>query len=402
MDTAVRRRIIELGEGIPLLLNMLAETAIAAGADAAHLPEVLEGAHEQRVLYVTRHYLERLRARASDTEDSRLWVEYDLTVCGAVPRAVSSPELLYALLCDLDGTQRRYTAATNCEDLYQRLARQPFVDTTARGLVYHALVREGVLDYLEHDMPSRLRELHRRAAAWYGANTATADQLYHRANEDYSTALAALRQAIEDALAQGDLPQMQSLIEAAEGLRLIAEDATWIELYKAELAWAESNQALAERRVQGLLRQNLSNAQSERLAHRMEAWFGFSGQGESERVAASQLIYFVWWARASGREEAEAAGALRLGEVARMQGQYEAARAHCQRALELHMASDNRLGMAVAEWDLGEVALMQGQYEAARAHYQRALELYTVSDNRLGHGRGRGGPWACGAHARSV
>ena len=42
-----------------------------------------------------------------------------------------------------------------------------------------------------------------------------------------------------------------------------------------------------------------------------------------------------------------------LGHVARMQGQYEAAPAHYQRALELHTASDNRLGMAGAEWGLG-------------------------------------------------
>jgi tetratricopeptide (TPR) repeat protein len=75
--------------------------------------------------------------------------------------------------------------------------------------------------------------------------------------------------------------------------------------------------------------------------------------------------------------------------VARIQNEYEAARAGYERALALFEAVGDRLGQANTLRAMGDVAYMQDDYDAARERYRRALALgeaignFTVRLNSL-------------------
>ena len=89
-------------------------------------------------------------------------------------------------------------------------------------------------------------------------------------------------------------------------------------------------------------------------------------------------------ARQTGHTGGEADCLYALGEVQRMQNEYEAAAAHYEQALALYRASGERLGEANCLRALGEVHRLQNEYEAAVERYQQALALYRAIGGRLG------------------
>ena len=74
----------------------------------------------------------------------------------------------------------------------------------------------------------------------------------------------------------------------------------------------------------------------------------------------------------------------RLGDVERMQANYEAARARYEAARPIYAAIGDRLGEANTIRSLGDVELRQANYEAARARYEAARPIYAAIGARIG------------------
>ena len=84
-------------------------------------------------------------------------------------------------------------------------------------------------------------------------------------------------------------------------------------------------------------------------------------------------------------DRAGQAGALNeLGLLQRAAGDYPAAVASCQQALELYRGLGDRLGQASALDNLGRAQLETGEYPAAAASLQQALALYRDLDHQVG------------------
>ena len=73
-----------------------------------------------------------------------------------------------------------------------------------------------------------------------------------------------------------------------------------------------------------------------------------------------------------------------LGEVARLQDDYEAATGYYEAALARYKEIGDRLGAAHCMWGLGEVARLQNDYEAATGCYEQALDAYETLGDRFG------------------
>jgi tetratricopeptide (TPR) repeat protein len=121
----------------------------------------------------------------------------------------------------------------------------------------------------------------------------------------------------------------------------------------------------------------------------------FSGEGEKHADAALRIasgMQRLWEMRgylSEGREQVETtlaqaktgsavlrADALRaLGTLARMQGDYTAARAALQESLQIHQEIENKPGIIRALCNLGVAVYDQGDYAGARSLFEEALEI---------------------------
>ena len=397
-ETQERQRLVEASAGIPLLLILLADLVLADSHALQGLAPREEMTHQQRVAYVVEHYLERLAAQASRAQDPRLWERYYLLLIGAVPRRVTGPDLLAALLQELPGMP--FSQGTPMEELRQRLARQAFVqDRGQQGLVYHELVREGVLAHLQATQPARWRELQGRAQAWFQAQGQEVEALYHRLLLAGEEGWAQVRAAIQEALEQGNWPAVQARIGAA-GQALDAlpspppEAQAWLTLFKARLAWAEGNKTVAFDRLHRVVFNNaLGKELLEAAAACLEAWLpalqelppASSGDELPELPPGVPSPLLLWWAQMRTRPALHGALLLKLGQGALDQEDTPRAGEAYRQALELYRGLGHRLGQADALWGLGAVALDQGDYPRAGEAFRQALEL----SQGLGHRRGQ-------------
>ncbi len=89
-------------------------------------------------------------------------------------------------------------------------------------------------------------------------------------------------------------------------------------------------------------------------------------------------------AERSGYERGQANTLRALGDVARMENEYGAARGYYDRALPVYEQIGDRLGQAHTLLALGDVARMENEYAAARGYYDRALPVYEQIGARLG------------------
>lgn len=230
-DTPTRRAILELAEGIPLLLMLLAELAAHKSGQLFAAPEGPPPEGQQaRLNYVVEHYIRRLEVEAQDDREAA--ERYRLLLYNAVPRRIPNDGLIAALLRDLPGMV--YPAGPDSRALFNRLRRESFVhEDAAGGLVFHEVVREGFLAHLKASDRQRWRELHRRAAAWWQAEGDEVEALYHAVQADYEGVIGDLRRRIEAALEAKEWSQAQALIGATTELDLQPADQAWMTLYKA-------------------------------------------------------------------------------------------------------------------------------------------------------------------------
>ncbi|MBC8253148.1 MAG: tetratricopeptide repeat protein, partial [Ardenticatenia bacterium] len=386
-DTPVQRQVIELAEGVPLLLQLLADLAAAAPGKSLGLPtDTVPAAVEARITYVIEHYLKRMKAEAEAQGDAALWQRYWLLSCGAIARRIPSGGLLQALLQDLPGTP--FDVRSNYDSLFQRLGQEAFVQIgPSDDLIYHELVREGFLAALRREDVQRWQELHRRAAGWFQAQGEETEALYHGVQRDYVGTMQTLRQRIEAALQAQAWQEAQGLIGTTTEIVLEADDWAWMMLYKAELAWGEDNQALAQQRLHRLIGQELPADLQERMAARLETWFGFNETMDAEEAAekhSQRLHILLWWASRRSLKGVQAHALRGLGQVALRQTRYVDAQNHFAAALEMYKAIEDRRGQAQALHGLGDMAGMQARYVDAQNHYAAALVMYKAIAYRPG------------------
>ncbi len=142
--------------------------------------------------------------------------------------------------------------------------------------------------------------MHTRAAAWFDQQGNRGEALYHRLQADPVGVFAGMRAAIEAALERADWPAAQSLIGAAAEVDLPAGSDLWLTLYKAELAHGEGNMSLSTERLHSLLAHPLDDALTERLATRLEDWYGLqitTTGDETPPSKAAPHFFVIWWAR---------------------------------------------------------------------------------------------------------
>jgi hypothetical protein len=101
-------------------------------------------------------------------------------------------------------------------------------------------------------------------------------------------------------------------------------------------------------------------------------------------AATASLEQALDLCRTLGDRPGEAGALYTLGSVQDLTGDYLAAAANLQQALQLSSALGDRLGQANALTCLGTVQRTTGQYAAAHASQQRALELYRTFGARDG------------------
>ena len=371
--TPVQSRLIELGDGVPLLLGLLADVA-------ARNPALLEldkgpapATHAERFRYVLHIYLATLDERADAQQDASISEQAKVVKYGAVPRRIPAGSgLLRALFSDLPGTG--FGPTTDYDKLRSRLKREAFVATQPDGsLVYHELMREGLLAAVAAEDRATWQDLHRRAADWFAAQGNELERLYHALQFEYDAALSALRSRIEGAIADAAWKEVQFLIDLTGDMELDPAALAWMTLYKAELAHGEGNGPLAERRIRRLLNTaGLPAELRECLADRLAVWYGMTAGAAAEGAEDAlpkgvPLEQVLWWARQQRNRRLEAAALLGLGEAARMQARYGEAAGHYGEALAISRAIGARSGEANALRCLGEAARMQDRYGEALA-----------------------------------
>ncbi len=386
--TSLREQIIELADGIPLLAQILTDAAVQAPQQFLEEFHDLPSGHEARIDYVVQHYVERLRARAEQQADERLWQLYWLRLYAAVPQQIDSDGLLKALLCDLDGTT--FHQHTNYAELRQRLAREAFIRQTAGALRYHSLIRRGLLNELKRQSQQLWLALQERAAAWYAGEARETERLYHALQANYADSIVGWHEQVEAALTAKDWTELRKLLESAADVTLSDEDADWLTFYEAELIRVGSDSELAIATLQRLLKENLTPKLNERLAQRLETDLNFKPyltadrEQEIELPDAERLIYLVWWARSRSVPYIQANALRGLGAVAHLQDNYPQAERHYNQARSLSEAIGDRRGQANALRGLGAVAHLQDNYPQAERHYNQARSLSEAIGDRRG------------------
>ncbi|MBI3941721.1 MAG: tetratricopeptide repeat protein [Chloroflexi bacterium] len=371
--------VLAVGEGIPLLLQMLADMAALVPQEFNALVAAMPAEREDRLRFVTEQYLLRLRAQAGEDDD--LWQSYYLLLYSAIPRRLAGTGLLRALLQDLPYTP--FHSTTNYDKLMQRLAGEAYVVRDPdNALRFHEMVREGVLAFLQRDDPERWQLLQQRAATWFQRQGNHVERLYHAVQGDYWQAMQELKQSITQALAAGDWGQAQSLIATTTYVPLAPEDNAWMALFKADLAHGEGHAALAMERLRRLYGQDIPTLIRDQVAARLDNWWGFKDQAAKwlqspeNQPEILSLTDILWWAEAGPFPELQADALLELGRLAFQQDRYGEAEKLQEQALALYRQIGASLGAANALHDLGRLALQQDRYGEAEKRLEQALALY--------------------------
>jgi tetratricopeptide (TPR) repeat protein len=74
----------------------------------------------------------------------------------------------------------------------------------------------------------------------------------------------------------------------------------------------------------------------------------------------------------------------RLGQMARLQGDYEAARSHFEESLAVRTRIGDVGGRAWSQWQFGVLARYQGSYDEADALYRESMSLFEAIDDAPG------------------
>jgi predicted ATPase/DNA-binding XRE family transcriptional regulator len=181
----------------------------------------------------------------------------------------------------------------------------------------------------------------------------------------------------------------------------LAQEAEPIQRRHADyfLALAESAQAhlTGDDHTEWLARLELEHDNFRGALSRLRAW----GDPEAGLRLAMALWQF-WWLRghfSEGRVQLEAVLTLlgpstpatthataltRVAELARLQGDYAAARAHIARSLEIWRGTDDRGGTAVALRELGRLAYEQNDCAAARPYLEESLAMQRALGSQPG------------------
>ena len=145
-----------------------------------------------------------------------------------------------------------------------------------------------------------------------------------------------------------------------------------------------------DEQVAPLLITHLLSAQ--RLAEERQQWDRVI---ELSRESDASLRTFGYWGARKERIERALKAAQKgtdrqliasilnnLGEVARLQGDYDSARKYYQQSLDLAQVLGDRKGIASILGNLGNVAESQGDYDSARKYYQQSLDLAQALGDR--------------------
>jgi hypothetical protein len=391
-DGPVLANITQYGMGIPLYLQLLANVAMLNPSAFKKLVTDLPDEHELRFRYVMEFYLNRLSEQASEQDDSVLWQSYFLLIYGAVPRRLTGSGLLRVLLQDLPGTS--FDSRTNYEALFQELSREGFVSGSIdRGLVYHTLVREGTISYLEHTNPDLLHQVHYRAAEWFYQRNDLAEYLYHKIHSDYAKAVDELRDALSSAEATAKWSVVQSLIEITTSISLADKDQAWVTFYKASLAWAEKNPALAIERLRRLYGESGDLELSKKIADRIEQWLDLDVEIERSirnakniQLSKDYAADLRYWAKQRNLPGTQAYGCLLLAEKGLEENVLEDVQTYASEAFNLCHIFQYKEGQGHATRLLIQLSIRQDRLEEANELAKTALELYKNVDDQLGQG----------------
>jgi tetratricopeptide (TPR) repeat protein len=380
---AAQDSLVAQGQGIPLLLQLLTDTVALRPQLEAPGDSALPTQHDACAKFVVDNYLERLREQAREQGDDHLWRHYHLLLFSAVPTRIPNSDFLGTILRDLRGTT--FGRRTNYDELFEELSQEAFVEQAEDdALVLHALVRQGVQSYVEANQPKQLKEVHARAAAWFGERGDRVSSLYHRLRAEPAAAFADLRAGLADAVEGKQWSAAQNLLAATVGLPLGQVESGWVVLYKAELAWAEENRNLALERLRKLFdREGISSLGGE-IASRLERWLGFDRHldellRQGQEVPAPRAEYLadlLWWAKQRRLPAVRAYALRRSAEEALGRGEPETARELIGESLKISRRLGDVAACADASRMVAELSLTLGPFSQAEEFFRQAIELY--------------------------
>jgi tetratricopeptide (TPR) repeat protein len=361
------------GEGIPLLLQLLVDTAaIESRVDWMSTAE-FPAQHEARVHFVIDNYLSRLREQASAQKDDELWRHYYLLLYGTLPIRIPNSSLLRALLTDLPGTS--FTQSTNYDQVFEDLLHEAFVEPAKDGsLVVHGLIREGIEAYLQANDPDSWTAMHRRAAEWFQHRKDQPGYFFHALRADCAGTFEPFKGAIADLMGQNKWSEAGLLLSTTKGLPLGAVERAWTTLFKSSLAWAENKRELALERLRRIYDRNEDSTLREHIAVRLEQWLGFGSQPPVS--APEYALDLLWWARHRNVPAIQAHALRTLGEEAIKQERFVEARVLLKELDSISAQLGDESSCALACEHLGKLALILGPLAEAEQYFRRGMDLY--------------------------
>ncbi len=407
-ESAMQTRVVELGQGIPLLLRLLTSLVGASDLSSLQTPDPSHGSDDYAET-VIKAYLNHLNAQREQMDEVSLR-RYYLLRCAALPQRIPHGNLMRSIW-QAWSADRGIPAPPDDQTLWQQLQREAGVTLTADGaLVFHELMRRGLLASWADDDPVLVRQLHHVAAQWFAARNDRVAQLDHEFHADPDGTFARWQQMIEAALTHHDGKQVQALLDSVANHDLSDLQRAWLLLYKADLAWAEGNTALAIERlnaaqsddpilqthvVQGLERWlELDPDDAEtimRSAKRVPHWTihymtircspAIQAKLYLERGDYDQALTLY---TELGDRQGQANVHYQRGNLALQQGEYGRAAQELDNALTLYTELGDRQGQANVHLERGRLALIQGEYGRAAQEQDSALALYTELGDRRG------------------
>lgn len=108
-------------------------------------------------------------------------------------------------------------------------------------------------------------------------------------------------------------------------------------------------------------------------------------QVQGRYAAAEQLYLQCYELRKATTEQTGLAFSLRdLGDITRLQGNYDASADYLRRGLALATAINSNLGCMQLQWTLGNLALQQGDFKLAMAHFGESQNIQQINHLSIG------------------
>jgi len=337
---------------------------------------------ETRVRFVVTHYLDRIKQQAHEQDDEQLWQLYHLLLYATVPRIIPSASLLRDVLKAIPGTS--FDERSNYDALVERLAHEGFVNRTDQGaLIVHALVRDGVLGYLQANDPDLLAELHKRSARWFKTVRDSSNYFYHGIRAGDAAVASEMKAAIEHAIGARRLAEAHALLTLMADAPLSDVDARWVSLADMDLAFADGNLTSALSLAWDALAKSSAPGAWAEIVARFERWLSFHESiearledGEEPDVPPGRRRELGRWAEVRGLRRTSAYALRLLGRDAFDRQDFAEARTLVALALrtseEIH---DERHAARCLEM-IGEIALMAGPLGDAQSSLRAASARY--------------------------